>query len=216
VSLYTVLEHAGVAIAAVTGALAARGRRVDLFGVIVLSMVTALGGGTMRDLTIGAAHVFWVEDAAYLYTGLLTAVGTFFIVRYVELPRAVLLVADAFVLAFFTIVGQKKALALEHSALVSIVMGVMTGVAGGMIRDLMLGDMPLVFRPETFLYATAAAFGTLLYTLLLMVGINVSTSTLSATGAILLLRLIGIRWRITLPVFATRADDGSSRPPTQG
>src|SRR5690242_16463087 len=105
------LEHFGVTVAAITGALAARGKQVDLFGVIVLSIVTAFGGGTIRDLVLGSVPVFWALDASYFLNATLTAVVTFYVVRYHELPMMVLLVADAFVLALFTMAGVRKGIA---------------------------------------------------------------------------------------------------------
>ena len=203
-TLAYLLEHFGVAIAAITGALAARGKRVDLFGVTVQSLATAFGGGTVRDLVLGVPHIFWVEDTAYVYTALGAAVFTFFVVRYADFPTAVLLVADAFVLALFTIVGLKKAELFNDSALIAVIMGVVTGVAGGMLRDLLLGEIPLVFRPETCLYATAAFLGSVAYVALARWGVPAPVNTLVSTGVVLAMRLAGIRWRISLPVFVTR------------
>src|ERR1043165_8798260 len=97
-----ILEHLAMSTAAITGVLAARGKQVDLFAVIVLALVTAVGGGTLRDLMLGAEHVFWIEDTRFLLNVTITAVVTFFLVRFHELPTTVLMVADAFALALFT------------------------------------------------------------------------------------------------------------------
>src|SRR5260221_10030302 len=105
-----VLEHFAVAVSAITGVLAARGKQVDLFGVIVLALVTALGGGTIRDIILSQGAVFWTEDARFLVNAAVTAVVTFYLVRFHELPMTVLLVADAFALALFTIIGTQKSL----------------------------------------------------------------------------------------------------------
>ena len=123
-----VLEHVGVAVAAITGVLAARGKRVDLFGVIVLALVTAFGGGTLRDLLVGDTPVFWVRDPNFLLSATAIAVVSFFVARFHEFPLAVLLVADAFALALFTMIGVKKALAFQVAPSIAIAMGVITGV----------------------------------------------------------------------------------------
>jgi uncharacterized membrane protein YeiH len=201
------LEHFGVAIAAITGVLAARGKHVDLFGVIVLALVTAFGGGTIRDCTIGDFPVFWVKDPNYVFTAVGTAGLLFFVARSHPIPTNLLQVADAFVLALFTMVGLVKALGFGTGPAIGIVMGVITGVAGGILRDLLLGEIPLVFRPVIYLYATAAFFGALAFVLLDGWG---QTQRLALAGGLLvtlLLRLAGIRWKLQLPVFVPKVDD---------
>jgi uncharacterized membrane protein YeiH len=202
------LQHGGVAVAAVTGVLAAAGKRVDLFGVLVLAAVTAFGGGTIRDLALGQAPVFWVRDPAYVLTALGTALVVFFVARSHRFRLDVLQVADAWVLALFTLVGQGKAIALGHHAVIGVVMGVTTGVAGGMLRDLLLGEVPLVFRPEIHLYATASIIGALAYWGVLELGWPAPQALWVALFTVLVLRLAGIRWRISLPVFESHAPPG--------
>ena len=203
-AIHMVLQHFGVAVAAVTGVLAAAGKRVDLFGVLVLAVVTAFGGGTIRDLTLGLAPVFWVRDPGYLLTALGTALVVFFLARSHRFRLDVLQVADAFVLALFTMVGQGKALALGHHTLIGVVMGVTTGVAGGMLRDLLLGEVPLVFRPEIHLYATASILGAAVYAAVVKIGEPPSHALWIGLSTVLVLRLAGIRWRISLPVFESQ------------
>src|SRR6059036_3622254 len=108
--LQLILEHVGISVSAIGGVLAARGKQVDLFGVIVLALVTSFGGGTVRDLMVGDFPVAWIRDSNFLLTATLTAVSTFFFARRFEFPRQVMLLADAFALALFTIIGAKKAL----------------------------------------------------------------------------------------------------------
>jgi uncharacterized membrane protein YeiH len=199
--LQSVLDHFGVSVAAITGVLAARGKQIDLFGVIVLALVTAFGGGTIRDLVIGSVPVFWVVHPAFFLNATLTAVITFYLVRYQELPVYVLMVADAIVLALFTIAGARKALAFEVQVPITIALGVVTGVAGGILRDLLIGEIPLVFRREIYLYATAAFFGASVFAALLHFSGDPRLSAACGAAATLMLRLAGIRWRIALPVF---------------
>ena len=199
--MHGILEHLGVAVAAVTGVLAAKGKRVDLFGVLVLALVTAFGGGTLRDVVLGDTPVFWVSDPSFTITASVTAVATFFIARARELPSNILRIADAAALAFFTMLGAQKALTLGFAPHIAIAMGVITGVVGGMCRDVLIGQIPLVFRRDIYLYATAATFGALIFIILEKVRPGAAENLPIGAGITLSLRLIGIRWRISLPVF---------------
>ena len=195
------LEHFGVSIAAITGVLAARGKQVDLFGVLVLAMATAFGGGTMRDVLLGKLPVFWMADQNFILNATISAVVTFSLVRYHELPAPVLMVADAFALALFTMIGTRKGLAFPVAPSIAVLLGVMTGVAGGILRDLLIGEIPLVFRPEIYLYATAAFGGALTFVLLHHDSVNPKNTAIVSTLVTLGLRLAGIKWRIRLPIL---------------
>jgi uncharacterized membrane protein YeiH len=198
------LEHFGIAVSAVSGALAGRGKQVDLFGVLVLALVTAFGGGTVRDLIIGDVPVFWIRNPDALVNAAVTGLGTFFVVRYYEPPEKVLLVADAFALAFFTIAGARKAIGFELASGAVVAIGVITGVAGGIIRDVLSGEIPLVFRPRIYLYATAAIIGASAFVLLETVRPKAGMNVVWCVAGILALRLIAIRWKLVLPVFEGR------------
>ena len=204
------LEHFGISVAAITGVLAARGKQVDLFGVLVLALVTALGGGTIRDVLLGTLPVFWASDPSCIYDAAITAVITFYLVRYRELPANVLMVSDAFALALFTMLGTRKAEMVNSVPVISILMGVTTGVGGGLLRDLLIGELPLVFRKEIYLYATAAFGGALTFVILNHFSIFPQWNGILSTLVTLLLRLAGIRWNIALPMF--RPKSTSSRP----
>jgi uncharacterized membrane protein YeiH len=205
--MQVILQHLGVAVAAITGVLAARGKQVDLFGVLVLALVTALGGGTIRDLTLGVRPVFWVSDGNYVLTALATALATFFLARVCELPRQILLVADACALAFFTMLGTRKALDFSVAPHIAVAMGVITGVAGGMCRDVLTGEIPLVFRREIYLYATAAMLGAVGF-VALEYGLPGNPVNLPLGTAITLaLRLAAMRWKVGLPIFSHRGED---------
>ena len=196
-----VLEHLGVAVGAITGVLAARGKRVDLFGVLVLAMVTAFGGGTLRDLALGVRPVFWVSDSSFIFTVTGAALVTFFLGRVRDLPVMLLLVADACALAFFTMVGAQKALTYEAAPAISVAMGVITGVFGGMCRDLLVGRIPMVFGKEIYLYATAALAGAVVFVILEFVFPRAWSNLPIGALITLILRLSAIRWRLALPVF---------------
>ena len=204
------LEHFGVAVAAITGVLAGRGKRVDLFGVMVLAVVTAFGGGTVRDLCLGSTPVFWIQDPRYLLNAVGVAVVSFFVARFRQFPQAVLLVADAFALAFFTMAGVKKSLLLGAAPTIAVAMGVITGVAGGVLRDVLTGEIPLVFRQQIYLYATAALVGALVFVLLERWLPSERANMIIATLTTLGLRLGAIRWKLSLPEFEPRPLDSES------
>jgi uncharacterized membrane protein YeiH len=198
------LEQLGVAVAAITGVLAGRGKSVDLFGVVVLAVVTAFGGGTIRDLTLGDTPVFWVRDGNYILTAVAAALGTFVIARFHQFSNRALLLADAVALAFFTMVGVKKALIFAAPAPVAVTMGVVTGVAGGILRDILTGEIPYVFRKEIYFYATASLCGAVVFVFLQRWQWSVPPSVLIGAGVTLALRLAAIRWRLALPIFTAQ------------
>ena len=196
------LEHFGVCTGAITGVLAAREKRVDLFGVLVLALVTAFGGGTLRDVLVGDLPVAWLRSSGLLLNVTGTALVTFIVARYRKPPHRALLVADAFVLAVFAMIGTRKGLALGFSAPVCVLLGVVTGVAGGIMRDVLTGEVPLVFRREIHLYATAALSGSALCVAL--AGLGETVAALAGAALVLGLRLAGIYWKLSLPVFESR------------
>jgi len=196
-----ILEHLGVFVAAITGVLAARGKGVDLFGVLVLALATAFGGGTMRDLLVGDLPVVWLRSPWYLLNAISAALLTFVICRFRTLPGRALLIADACALALFTMLGAQKGLLLHFSAPVAVLLGVVTGVAGGILRDVLLGTVPMVFRPEIRLYATAALCGAIVFVTLVACGVVGPTAVIIGAAVVLALRLAGIYWKISLPLF---------------
>ena len=201
---YYPLEYFGVAIGAVSGVLAAANKRIDMFGVIVLALVTALGGGTLRDLILGSSGVFWIRDPSYVMTGMGTAVIMFFVARRWRMPPKLFAVADAFVLASFATIGAAKALSCQSGDFNAIVLGVITGVAGGILRDVLVGEIPLVFRRETYLYATAAFAGVTVFIVLEHGWPGQLANRLIGTGMTHVLRLVSIQWRVSLPEFRSR------------
>ncbi len=193
------LDLFGVVVFALSGALMAGRYKLDPFGVVVLSAVTAIGGGTIRDVIL-QTPVFWVENPIYLYVILATAVLTIIFIRCPRrIPKRFLLISDAFGLALFAVLGTEKALSLDAAIPVAIVMGMMTGVAGGMIRDVLCNVIPMILRQE--IYATAAILGGSLYTLFRHFSLPEPIAIVGAILGALLLRLAAIYWRVTLPAF---------------
>lgn len=196
-----ILDLLGVAVFAVSGALAAGKKKMDLFGVIVVGLVTALGGGTLRDLILGTHPVFWRVDHTYVLVAMGAALLTFVFARHRSPPAKLLLTADALGLAIFTIIGTEKSMEAGTSWVIAVIMGVMTGTAGGIIRDVLSDEIPLILRKE--IYATASLCGALVFVGLALFTRNEDISTFSAFAVIFGLRLAAIRWNLSLPIFSS-------------
>ena len=194
------LDYFGVAVSATSGVLAAREKGLDLFGVLVLALVTAVGGGSLRDMLAGDGAVAWLRAPGIFHTVCITAVVGFVVSHWWEAPKTLFQIADALALCFFAVAGTRKGLLLGFDPSVSVALGVVTGVAGGIIRDTLMGRVPLVFQKNTYFYATAALFGGMVYTLL-RGPVGDDCATWIAVAAAIVLRLSAIRYRLSLPAF---------------
>ena len=203
--MFYVLQLVGAAVFAASGALAAGRRRMDLLGVVVIAIVTAIGGGTIRDVLLDRHPVFWIEDPSHLIASMVAAVVTLVYARARRPPTHSLAIADALGLALFTISGAQIAERELIHPIVVVLMGTMTGVAGGVIRDVLSAEVPLIFRKGE-LYATAAIAGATLYLLFEAVGIPRQAAALAGMAAIAALRLAAILWGLHLPVLPMRDD----------
>ncbi len=192
------LDYAGVAVFAISGALAAGRKGLDLLGVLVIATVTAIGGGTIRDVLLDRP-VFWMAQPVFLYVIIGAALATLAYTRRFRAPDRALAVADALGLALFTISGAQIAEGLEHRGIVVVLMGTLTGVAGGALRDVLSAEIPLILRKGQ-IYATAAIAGVVLY-LLLQAVIDRTLAALAGMICIAAIRLGAIAFNWTLPVF---------------
>lgn len=189
----------GTVVFAISGGLMAARKRYDVFGFLVVAMAPAIGGGTMRDVALGALPVFWVADANYLIVTAAAALLTFFFARFFVRYASALLVADAFGLALFAVVGAEKALSFGAAPLLAVTMGAITASGGGILRDVLCREEPLILRRE--IYATAAILGAALFVgMMAQTGDRVAALVTGFLGA-LLLRLIAIRRDLSLPVY---------------
>lgn len=198
------LDFVGVAVFAVSGALAAGRKNLDLLGVVVIATVTAIGGGTVRDILLDRSF-FWIVQPIYLYVILGAALSTVVYTRHFSPPERALAIADALGLALFTISGAQIAEGLEHKGPVVVLMGTLTGVAGGAMRDVLSAEIPLILRKGQ-IYATAAIFGVVVYVLLQGV-IERTPAALIGMVCIAAVRLAAIVWNWTLPVFSLPKSD---------
>ncbi len=194
-----VFDLAGVAVFAVTGALAAGRAGLDLFGVVVVAAVTAIGGGTIRDLLLNRHPMFWICDQAYLAVIAAAALATVVYARTYPIPLDALLVADALGLALFALSGAQIAEGLGLHRGVAVLMGTMTGVGGGVVRDLLTGQVPLLLRKD--IYATAAIAGIAFYFILQALKVKRSTAFVLGAITVAAIRLLAIRFGWQLPAF---------------
>jgi uncharacterized membrane protein YeiH len=197
------LDLVGVGVFAVSGVLAARSRGLDLLGVIVIAAITAIGGGTLRDVLLNRYPIFWITDTRYLTVIIASALLTVAYLRLRPAPEHVLLVADAFGLALFALSGAQVAEAAQCPPIIVVLMGTITGVAGGVLRDVITAQVPLILRRE--IYATAAIAGVALYLFLQALGLQQSRAFASGMTAVVALRLLAIRWGLQLPIFGMRS-----------
>ena len=202
----------GVAVFAISGALAAGRRRLDLIGVIVLAAVTAIGGGTIRDVLLARHPIFWLADPSYLLVILGAALLTLAWVRVARVPWPTLDVADALGLALFSVAGTQIAEGAGLPGIACVLLGTVTGAAGGVIRDVLTAQIPAVLRQGS-LYASAAIAGTTLYVILARLGMEHRAATFIGIAVVAILRLAAIRWELKLPAFELRESGTHRRPP---
>lgn len=194
------LQLIGTAAFASSGALSAGRKQLDLVGVAAISFATAMGGGTLRDLLLDRNPVLWMADPIYLLISVGTGLLTWALARIWIPPRRLLLFLDAGGLALFTISGVQIAEQSGQSPIIALVMGVVTGTAGGVIRDVLCGEIPLVFR-RSELYASAALIGSGIYLGAEFLGVPMDIAALTGSGVIFFLRIAALKWKWHLPVF---------------
>lgn len=196
-SLLYLLDLIGVAVFAFSGALAAAHAGMDVMGGIALAALTAIGGGTLRDLLMQRHPIFWMSDTRYLIVILLGAgLGMLWVGSY-QAPGSGLLVADALGLALFAISGAQIAEAARLPSLIVILMGTLTGTAGGMLRDVMSARIPLVFQKD--IYAGAAIAGIVVYLVLKRWSGKSQIAIGTGVATILVLRFAAVMFGWHLP-----------------
>lgn len=187
-----------VSVSTASGVLKAGFRQFDLFGVIIIGLATGLGGGAMRDVLLDRP-VFWVTDQSFFIVSLVSAIAMFIAARHIRMSPKFFLIPDAAGLATFAIAGTLVTLMWGAPWLIASFMGVITGIMGGIFRDVMSDDTPVVFQSP--LYATVSWSGSLLFIALLHAEIDVTIAALLSGAAVFIGRMLAIRYNITLPKF---------------
>lgn len=184
---------------AAAGVLEAERKRTDLIGAIFLAMASSLAGGTLRDLLLDRA-VFWVADQTYLLTAAVSGTLTFFLIRERSIPSRLFLYPDAVGLALFAVVGTQVAIQAGAPWFVASLMGVTTGVFGGVARDLLCNRVPLVMQRGE-LYATAAWVGSLVVVMIPEIGASKVAAGWAGMATVLVVRLAAMQFSLRLPVI---------------
>ncbi|MBL7836986.1 MAG: trimeric intracellular cation channel family protein [Bacteroidetes bacterium] len=199
-NLQYIFELTGTALFAASGAIVANDKsNADWFGVTFLGLITCLGGGSVRDILLGAYPLAWVKDISVLIAGFTGIILAALFYNTLKTYRKNLFIVETFALGMFTIIGTQKALDFGVHPLIAAVMGMFSAVMGGVLRDVLTNEIPVLFRKE--IYATACVSGALLYVVLVnlntMPQLNLSVSAL----LIVLIRFVSVKYKLSLPKF---------------
>jgi uncharacterized membrane protein YeiH len=187
---------------AISGVFAAMQKRLDVFGILIISFITAMGGGTLRDMLIGDLPVSWMRNLNYSFIILITAVVAIVFNNTIKNFEKTLLVFDSLGLGFFTVLGLQKGIAFGLHPGICIALGTITGCFGGVIRDIALNNIPLIFRKE--IYATACILGGIAYFLLQKTAMIKDWVDVIVITTIFLIRIIAVSYKLMLPGLYTR------------
>jgi uncharacterized membrane protein YeiH len=187
--LLQVLDYLGTMVFAASGALKGVRKGMDVFGVAVLACVTAIGGGTLRDALLDR-RVFWLEDRTYILLSVVVALGVFWLYRIAVKTERLLLILDAIGLGVFTAIGATKAYDAQTGTVGVVTLACLTGVGGGLIRDVLSGDVPIVLREE--IYASASIAGALVFGGLMAIGAPPAVTLCVSAGLTVLIRILSI------------------------
>lgn len=199
------LGMVGIFAFSITGVIAAGKKNMDLFSIVLLGVVTALGGGTLRDIILDSNPLFWISDLTYIWVSVAASIFAFVLFARVGQAYRFLLFVDAFGLSLFTVLATEKTIVLGFPMPVAVLMGVVTGIAGGMIRDILTGRMPLLMGRE--FYATPALLGAILFALLAWHFPSHDYNRYYAIGVIFALRAAAIQWGLYYPQWLTYRKD---------
>ncbi len=195
--MFYTFEILGTIVFALSGALTASRKRFDLSGVTLIAFAVGNGGGTIRDLLLGNTPVFWIQDINYIIVSILTGIVGFYIAEYIHVRRKALLIADALGLGIFAIAGAKIAMGQGYYGPIAAIMGCITAVGGGVIRDILCDEIPMILHRE--LYAIAAIMGSGAFVILYHLGVNSFFNASICVMLVFFARIAALTWEINLP-----------------
>ncbi|TDU39593.1 putative membrane protein YeiH [Gelidibacter sediminis] len=182
---------------AISGVSIAMDKRMDAFGVLIIAFVTSVGGGTMRDVLIGITPVTWMTNMTYVYVIFGATIFTVLFRQKINYLRTSLFLFDTIGIALYTVVGIQKGLAIGLHPIICISLGTMTACFGGVLRDMLCNEIPIIFRKE--IYATACILGGITYFVLSQFPIEENVIFLVAGSVVMTVRLIAVKFKISLP-----------------
>ncbi|TLV01138.1 trimeric intracellular cation channel family protein [Dyadobacter luticola] len=195
-----ILEIIGTFAFAISGALAMKDQKYqDWFGASFTAFISSIGGGTLRDILLGSYPLVWISDITIIYAIIAGIITTFIFYEFLLMLRKTLFLFDTFGIALFTIVGTEKALHLGVRPEIAVIMGVFTATMGGVIRDVMTNEIPIIYRKEV--YATACLAGACSYLLLDKLGAGRNVAFISASLVIIVIRILAVRYEWSVPRF---------------
>jgi len=194
---YFTIDILGTIAFAISGVLVAMEKKLDLFGVFIIAFVTAVGGGTLRDVLIGNLPVTWIKEPVYMVTIAATVIFAILFVKKLKYLRKSLFLFDTIGIGFYTLIGIEKGMSAELVPLMCIALGTITACFGGVIRDILCNEIPVIFRKE--IYATACILGGSFYYVLLLTPLPVDYVFILAILFIIILRILAVKYRIALP-----------------
>jgi uncharacterized membrane protein YeiH len=199
VTFLTILDILGTFSFAVAGAFAAMEKKLDPFGILIIAFATAIGGGTIRDLLIGELPVAWLTNSTAIWTVLTAAISSIFFGSYLKKLGKVLFFFDAMGLGLFTLIGVEKGISHGFSMGISVMLGTITGCFGGVLRDMLLNNVPLIFQKE--IYASASISGGVLFFIMLHFGFAGNPAYVVSILFVFLIRLMAVQFNWSLPKF---------------
>ncbi len=194
---YFICDLLGTVAFAISGVLVAMDKKLDLFGVFIIAFVTAIGGGSLRDMLIGDTPVAWMRESAYTFTIIGAVVFAILFQRRLRYLRRSLFLFDTIGIGLYTMVGIEKGLQAGLMPLICIALGTITASFGGVLRDILCNEIPVIFRKE--IYATACILGGVLYFILLRTALEEQYAYALAIGMVIAIRLLAVRFKIALP-----------------
>jgi uncharacterized membrane protein YeiH len=198
-SIFDFLDLVGTAAFAISGALFAIKKRMDSFGVLIIAFVTAVGGGTLRDMLIGADTITWMKDLNYIYVIFISVVLAIVFRKKIGYLSKSLFLFDTIGLGIFTIIGTEIGLQNDFHPMICVALGMITATFGGVIRDTLSNEIPLIFQKE--IYATACIIGATTYLILNEFQIDHNLIHVLTTLMVITVRLIAVKFKLKLPTF---------------
>jgi len=197
-----VLDIMGTIAFAISGALVAMNKKFDPFGVFIIAFVTAVGGGTLRDVLIGRQPVIWMQNPSYVYAIIAAVIITVIFRKNLRILSKSLFLFDTIGLGIFTIIGTEIGIKANFHPLISISLGTMSASFGGVLRDILCNEIPVIFRKE--IYATACIFGAITFIILNKLNLDPTIVYTSTTLIVIVIRLIAVKFHLSLPPFYTK------------